>query len=344
MAVVDRSSLARLATVPRLIGYVGVAGLAGVVYHGLRAAVARNVLGRRHIRRRIHDYDMLLDTRDRGISRTLILFGRRELEHRVMLQELIRPGMTIFDVGANIGYYVLMESRLLRGSGHIVAVEPCADNAGLLRRNLALNRVTAVTVVEAAVSDAEGRRELQLSPFSNRHSFHPVASQSDHRSTRVRTTTVVALAREFGPPDLIRMDVEGHEVEILDALVPAIQPGALAPTIVFEVHRTRYSSDHDFSRTLRLLFEQGYRVALMGSSQASGTRRLMELGYRGGAPIPTDFTTRVIFRDIHPDHATDIICRTGGARTVVLAPPPAGEHVAVSNLAPVARPSSPPNP
>jgi hypothetical protein len=56
------------------------------------------------------------------------------------------------------------------------------------------------------------------------------------------------------------------------------------------------------------------------------------MGYRGGPPIPTDFTTRVVFRDIAPDHAIDVICRTGGARTVALAHParPAGTATAAA--------------
>jgi FkbM family methyltransferase len=343
MSTPFRSSLARRARarfsyLRSTIRYVGVLGLLGTLFHRLRAAIARDVLNRRLIRRRVYDYEMLLDTRDRGISRTLIVFGRRELEHRILLQELVRPGMTIFDIGANIGYYALMESRFLNGAGHIVAIEPSVENARLLRANLCLNGVTDVTVLEAAVSDVEGERDLHLSPFSNLHSFHLLEAAPGARSIRVRTTSIPALAREFGAPDLIRMDVEGHEVEILNGLIPALQPGTLAPTIIFEVHRSRYSAEHDFSRTLRSLFANGYRVSRLGSSQDSGTTRLRQLGYRGGAPITTDFTTRVIFRDIEPEHAVSVICETGGARTVVLAPPLPAAASGTSRAAAMSRP------
>ena len=56
-------------------------------------------------------------TQDRGISRTLLLFGKRELEHRIMLQEIVKEGSRIFDIGANIGYYAVMEALMVGKEG-----------------------------------------------------------------------------------------------------------------------------------------------------------------------------------------------------------------------------------
>jgi hypothetical protein len=91
--------------------------------------------------------------------------------------------------------------------------------------------------------------------------------------------------------------------------------------LIFEVHRDRYSREHDFERTLRNLFACGYRVSYMGSSQQSGTEKLRALGYASSEEIRTDFMRRAIFQDIAEDDAIEIICRIGGARTVVLSPP-----------------------
>ena len=126
------------------------------------------------------------------------------------------------------------------------------------------------------------------------------------------------LASKYGPPDVIRMDVEGHEVEIINGMLDKIRDGTLSPTLIFEVHRDRYSSEHNFEQVLRAMFECGYRVSLLGSSQKSGTRKLESLGYRGGEEINTDFMHRVVFENIAAEDAIQIICRQGGARTVVL--------------------------
>ena len=53
--------------------------------------------------------------------------------------------------------------------------------------------------------------------------------------------------------DLIRMDVEGHEVEVLNGLLPAIK-NLLQPMIIFETHLSRYNKEHDFEKNFKKLF------------------------------------------------------------------------------------------
>ena len=83
------------------------------------------MMGREFVQRRVNDYQMLLDMTDRGISRALMMFRTREVDHKVMLERVARPGMRIFDIGGNIGYYPLMELGLLRGKEQLVVVEHC---------------------------------------------------------------------------------------------------------------------------------------------------------------------------------------------------------------------------
>ncbi len=300
----------------------GAATLASAVYNLAYGNFQKQVLGRRFVERRIYDYRMLLDLEDPGISRGLLLFGQRELDHKRILERVLAPGMTIFDIGANIGYYVLMELGLVGPTGRILAIEPSPNNLSLLRRNLALNQASErVTVIEGAVSDHRGRAKIHLSRQSNLNTFHAVGTAVAHltgESVEVETFTVPALAAEYGAPDLIRMDVEGHEVEVIEGLLGALEADEMAPMIVFETHRTRYAPDHDMAAVLRRIFDCGYRVAMAASSSAEGTKIVEARGYRGSAPIATDGIARVIFEDLKDDDAIDLICRTGGIRTVLL--------------------------
>ncbi len=298
----------------------GPAAVAGAGLNLARASLHR-ALGRRYLEKRIYDYRMRLDLSDRGISRTLLLFGRRELEHKVMLERVLQPGMTVLDIGANIGYYALMELRLIGPGGTLVAVEPSPSNVELLRHNLALNGYHGVEVHQAAVSDRAGRRRFFLSDMSNLNTFHDTGTGRLHLSgetVEVETLTVPELMAG-NPPDLIRMDVEGHEVEVIDGLLPAVEAGEMAPMILFETHLSRYGADHDMAATLQRAFDLGYRVRLAASSSASGTERVRRRGYRGGEPIRTDDVERVIFEEIGEQDALDLICREGGLRTVLLA-------------------------
>ena len=127
------------------------------------------------------------------------------------------------------------------------------------------------------------------------------------------------LAERFGPPDLLRMDIEGHEVEVFASMLDDIARGAYAPTIVFETHPDRYSANHDMAGNLRRLFELGYSVPLVSSSTDRDSMRLIRLGYKPGQRIATDAIYRTLFSAIRADDALELICNSAALRTVVLA-------------------------
>jgi FkbM family methyltransferase len=286
-----------------------------------RANFEQRVLGRRFIERQIHGYRMLLDMQDRGICRSLMLFGTREIDHKIILEDVLKPGMAVLDIGANIGYYVLMELALIGPTGRMVAIEPSPSNVELLRRNLALNGYDRVAIVAGAVSDQPGEREFYLAHQSNLNTFHATGSGAKHltgRSVSVRTYTVPELVRLHGRPDLIRMDVEGHEVEIFNGMVDAIERGEFAPMIIFETHLSRYGATHDMRKPLRALFALGYHVRYLASSSERGTALITARNYRSERRVRTDDVERAIFENILDDDAIELICESGGARTVLL--------------------------
>ncbi len=310
-----------LRNVFKVLRHKGPAGLVKAVYYALKIYLFRDVFGRRHMRKQIHGSWMDLDLRDRGISRTLLLFGTREEEHRLILNRVLRDGMTIFDIGANIGYYVLMERRLVGAAGKIVACEPSPANVELLNNNLALNSCSNVEVLPIAVSDRAATKTFFLSDLSNLGTFHPAGAARNAlngRKVEVEAKTIPQIMEDHGRPDLIRMDIEGHEVEAFNGMLEAIEAGRLAPMVLFETHFPRYGPDHDMVRPLEQLFGCGYRVRYLASTWAPGTKIIDGLGYRGSEPIKTDFLTRVLYEDIRNEDAIDLICRTGGVRTVLL--------------------------
>jgi len=299
----------------------GPAILAKAVVNIANANLQKLLLGRRFIERQIYSYRMLLDLEDKGISRSLILFGTRELDHKIILEKVLKPGMAVLDIGANLGYYVLMELALIGRSGRMVAVEPSPSNIELLNKNIALNGYRDIPVIAGAVSDSSGEREFFLAHQSNLNTFHTSGSGAKHLSgltVKVRTYTVPELAETYGVPDLIRMDVEGHEIEVFNGLLPAIERGEMSPMIIFETHLSRYGADHDMEAPLRRLFAAGYHVRYVASSSERGTALIDARGYRGVESVRTDDVERVIYENIKNDDAIDLICKTGGGRTVLL--------------------------
>ena len=310
-----------LANFLRVIRHLGLRGFVVAVYFAVLTTVIR-LLGKKTLVRSVHNYKLHLDTSDKGLSRTLFLFGKREIDHYKMLHAILKPGMKILDIGANIGYYAIMEAKVIGPNGKVTAIEPMLPNIEMLRRNVALNSITNVEVVHGAVSASTGTGKMYMSTHSNLHTFHRDGSAFDYLDATpvdVPTMTLEDAAGKAGnEADLIRMDVEGHEVEILGQLVGLVRNDVISPQVIFETHLTRYTDENDFAPVLRDLFSLGYTVRSAASSNPVGTARITELGYKGGEPFYSDFGERSIFDNIGNEHAIDLICNTGGLRTVLL--------------------------
>ena len=73
--------------------------------------IYRDILKKDKIIKKVNEYKMTLMTKDNGISRSLILFGTRELDKKFILESIFKDNMNIFDIGANIGYYTVFFSK-----------------------------------------------------------------------------------------------------------------------------------------------------------------------------------------------------------------------------------------
>tara|TARA_Y200000002_G_C22688767_1_gene667199 strand:- start:8293 stop:9312 length:1020 start_codon:yes stop_codon:yes gene_type:complete len=273
-----------------------------------------------HIKK-IYNFQMILDVRDRGLSRTLILFGQRELEHKYMLESYLKPGMSVLDIGANIGYYSLIELNLIGKNGTLIAVEPMRENINLLEKNLKLNKYEKIEIHEVAISNKNSIEEIYVSEMSNLNTFHNKGTGTEFLTGEKREviTKTVPSILDGRKIDLIRMDVEGHEIEVIQGMIKEIENNELSPAIIFETHTSRYNSDnHDIEPIIEKLFACGYYVSIVGSSSEEGTKRLQNLGYKKEISFNTDEVVRSVFRNIAKDDIIQILTSTGGIRTVLL--------------------------
>lgn len=120
----------------------------------------------------------------------------------------VKPGMTVFDVGAHAGYYTLMLSRLVGSHGRVLAFEANPDNASNLRRHLQINDIQNVELIEAAVCDRNGEAFFQSNAHRSGFGYMGALAESGES---VRTVVL----DDFPVPDLIKMDIEGAETRAL---------------------------------------------------------------------------------------------------------------------------------
>ena len=192
--------------------------------------------GYHYIVKNIQGSDMLLNPNDGGISTDLLLDGIREPLIGAKYRELLKEGMTVYDIGANIGYYALQEASLVGKSGHIYAIEPVSENSRILELNIALNRYENVEVYNKAIGECQRVGEINISPMSNMCSMVKREGYREYSGERlVEVDTVDNFMRGKRPPDVIRMDTEGYEVQIVQGMEQLLK--SKKPLILFiEIH------------------------------------------------------------------------------------------------------------
>ena len=128
----------------------------------------------------------------------------------------VPSGGTILDVGANIGLSVIALS-LAAPSARIIAFEPSPVNLKYLRRNIDANGIKNVTIVEKAVSDNRGELLFhEASSGSGSHVFSSSHIGSGAGTISVEKTTIDdSIVDLSSPVSLIKIDVEGHEPNVL---------------------------------------------------------------------------------------------------------------------------------
>ena len=159
----------------------------------------------------------------------------------------------IVDCGANIGMATLFFRRL-RPQAEIMAIEPSPSSLELLTRNLAENHVEGVRIVEAALSDRDG-----TAAFLEEYPSGVSSRLNDEGRGTVQTLRVSGLLDR--PVDLLKVDVEGPEVIVLEELERSGKFGLVARVVVeCGLHTT---PDPDVLSRLLAVFERNdFRYAI----------------------------------------------------------------------------------
>ena len=124
-----------------------------------------------------------------------------------MARELVRPNMTVWDIGANVGLFAFAAAGL---GAKVVAVEPDVWLASLIYRSTVLNKLP-VTVLSAAVSDGGGISRLYVSDEGRASN----SLQGSGCAQTVVAVTLDSLLEHFAAPDVVKIDVEGMEYAVL---------------------------------------------------------------------------------------------------------------------------------
>jgi FkbM family methyltransferase len=188
------------------------------------------------------------------------LRGEAELTVQKALAERLRPGMVFYDLGANIGLFTLLAARLVGDSGKVFSFEPDPENAARLRRNIQRNGFTNVTVVEKGLWSVTTKLNFVKSgadsPDHGIGKFVATENGAGGAPTECVALDDFTRSASVSPPDALKCDIEGAEVEALRGGAKILQ--SRHPWIVCEVH-----SDANRRDATELLIGFGYAVAAL---------------------------------------------------------------------------------
>jgi FkbM family methyltransferase len=155
-----------------------------------------------------------------------------------VIRAVLRRGDVFADVGANAGYYTVIGARSVAPIGHVYAVEPAPSAFRELERNVALNDLgETVTTLLAAAGAAEGYATLYGPPWGHDLTSSLRPRGGDGLETRVPVLPLHAVVADEHRDrlKLVKIDVEGHEDDVLRGLEPLLEHGC-RPAILVEVH------------------------------------------------------------------------------------------------------------
>ena len=193
--------------------------------------------------------------------------GKYEPEIVSVFEEYCRPGMTVFDIGANAGHHLLLLSKLCGATGHVHAFEPVPENVSCLKETLRLNRLGNVTLHELAVSDHEGSAEFKhggvfdgMACLATGGHGRSMRERLPRKSIQVQTVELDAFCERLAIArlDLIKVDVEGAELLCLRGMRRTLRTHR--PVLIMEL----WGADH-VAQAPGILSQLGYEMRALSS-------------------------------------------------------------------------------
>ncbi len=149
----------------------------------------------------------------------------------------LKKGIAI-DIGANGGMYTVPLAKMLGDSGQVVAIEPEPNNLLMLDKNVKLNNLNNVIIINKACFSKKSKMRFYLDEFGGSGTHSLIKKQSKEIKVQTDTLDNIIIYLKIKKVDLIKIDVEGAEAEVLMGALKILKK--CHPKIVFEAWDENY--------------------------------------------------------------------------------------------------------
>ena len=213
---------------------------------------------------KVNGYEMKTIPNDSGISQELKTFKIHEPISTKLISNYLKKDMICLDIGANIGYFALLERKIVGDMGKVIAIEPVPNNFRYLQENIRLQNLENILTYNFAVGDIEGSTRFFVNERSNGSKILLENEDLPNRPGYVMNVPIkkiddFLLEIKLKKIDFVRMDVEGYELNIFHGMEKTIQNSN--PIIQLEVHKGRMGEDR-MRKFFEFFLKYGYHCAL----------------------------------------------------------------------------------
>lgn len=189
-----------------------------------------------------------------------------------LVSRLVRRASVFLDVGANYGFYSLLAARH-NPTLRVLACEPIPENADILDINIRENNLDNITVFRGAASSTNGCATMHRSAAADNCSFCPHPNAPPIGAESVATRTIDSLLASAAPgPLLVKIDTDGHEMEVLAGMTETIRRFPdIALIIEFNPKMLR-AAGHQPADLLERLDSLGFAVFLLDDPKGQAYR------------------------------------------------------------------------
>ena len=254
-----KGELASASTIRRMLG--------SIEHQLAPTAFSVQLTGEDAVRCSVGQVDLFCDAADAAVTPGL-RSGTYERHLTAVFERHCRPGMTVVDVGANLGYFSLLASRLVGPTGGVIALEPNSENCRLLLSSLGLNGTSNVELLPVAADETSGWAYYATHVGSN-------GGLIDGGDLLSRFGTVVPTFPlddlVHGKVDFLKMDVEGAEGRVVRGATRIIEKDRPIVTTELKEEMLQRVSGRSVAEYLGYFGDLGYLPTLLNKESGAET-------------------------------------------------------------------------
>lgn len=202
----------------------------------------------------------MVDPKNGSTDKNLFFKKERDMDIINLVKKVCKTGDVFVDVGANIGYETIYASHIVGESGLVYSFEPLKNLASQIMESIQINKIKNITLINKALSDQAGKAFIYLNDEDAGLTSLETKDLANKKTEITLSTMDEELKNIKKRVSFIKVDVEGHELEVLKGAKSIIEKNN--PYIVFEFNPHIYEKKLKGSslELLTFLNNFGYQI------------------------------------------------------------------------------------